>query len=266
LIDPVRVALFDGAVHLDSLRVRQAGTPDVSFLVDAEIEPVNVRRLCHAFGWPEFGGSIGGKVSKLRMRDGVVTIGTALEAEVFAGKLGLTDVRLEDPFGKWPRFLANVAFDNLDLAPVTDAFSFGRITGRLSGQIANLQLFNWTPVAFDARLATPPDDRSPHRISQRAVENIGSLGGGNAGVTAALSSGLLRFFQDFNYDRLGITCTLVNDVCLMGGVAPAPRGYYLVKGKGVPRIDVIANETRVDWPRLLAQLIAITHSSGPVVQ
>lgn len=266
LLEGARVALFDGAVHLDSLRVRNAGTPDISFLVDAEIEPVNVRQLCRAFGWPEFGGSIGGKISKLRMRDGVVTVGTALEAQVFDGKLGLRDVRLEDPFGKWPRFFGNVAFDDLDLALVTDAFSFGRITGKLSGEIANLQLFNWTPVAFEARLTTPPNDRSPHRISQRAVANIGNLGGSGSSVTAALSSGFLKFFQDFNYDRLGITCTLRNDVCLMGGVTPAQHGYYLVKGKGVPRIDVIGSETRVDWPRLVAQLIAITHSSGPVVQ
>ena len=91
---------------------------------------------------------------------------------------------------------------------MTGAFSFGRITGRLSGAIDGLQLFNWTPVAFDARLYTPPDDRSKHRISQRAVENIGSIGGGGAGVTAALSSGFLRFFEDFNYDRLGLSCRL----------------------------------------------------------
>ena len=48
---------------------------------------------------------------------------------------------------------------------------------------------------------------------------------------------------------------------------PAPNGgYYLVKGKGVPRIDVIGNSRRVDWPRLVQQLIAVTESEGPVVQ
>ena len=150
---------------------------------------------------------------------------------------------------------------------MTGAFSFGRITGRLSGRVDGLRLFNWSPVAFDARLYTPPDDRSKHRISQRAVENIGSIGGGGAGVTAALSSGFLRFFDDFNYDRLGLSCRLENDVCAMDGVAPAPNGgYYLVKGKGLPRIDVIGSSRRVDWPRLVQQLIAATKSGGPTVQ
>ena len=123
-------------------------------------------------------GRSAASISKLRMREGVVTLGTTLRAQVFDGKVMISDLRLEQPFGQWPRFYSNIALENLDLELVTGAFSFGRITGRLSGAIDGLQLFNWTPVAFDARLYTPPDDRSKHRISQRAVENIGSIGGG----------------------------------------------------------------------------------------
>jgi hypothetical protein len=53
----------------------------------------------------------------------------------------------------------------------------------------------------------------------------------------------------------------------MDGVAPAPNGgYYLVKGKGLPRIDVIGSSRRVDWPRLVQQLIAATRSGGPTVK
>jgi hypothetical protein len=206
-------------------------------------------------------------VSKLRLRDGIVTLGTTLQAEVFDGSLAIKDLRLEDTFGKWPRFYSSIALENLDLELVTSAFSFGRITGRLSGAINDLQLFNWQPIAFDANLFTPLDDRSKHRISQRAVENIGSIGGGGAGITQALSSGFLRFFDDFRYERLGLSCRLENEVCYMNGVAPAPNGgYYLVKGSGVPRIDVIGGARRVDWPRLVQQLIAVTESEGPIVE
>lgn len=241
--------------------------PSVAFLVDARIQPISVQRLCQAFGWPEFGGRIGGVISNLRMREGVITLGATLAAQVFDGVVKISDLRLEQPFGKWPRFHSAIALENLDLELVTSAFSFGRITGRLSGAINGLELFNWTPVAFDARLFTPPGDRSRHRISQRAVQNIGNIGGGGAGVTAALSSGFLRFFDEFNYDRLGLSCRLENEVCYTNGVAPATNGgYYLVKGKGLPRIDVIGNSRRVDWPRLVQQLIAITESEGPVVE
>ena len=264
LLQRARIPIFDGALELESFRVRNAGEPSVAFLVDAAIQSISVRELCKAFGWPEFGGSISGAISKLRMREGVVTLGTTLAARVFDGDVTIKDLRLERPFSQWPRFQASIALRNLDLELVTRAFSFGRITGRLSGEIDALNLFNWTPVAFDARLYTPPDDRSPHRISQRAVENIGSIGGGAAG---ALSSGFMRFFDDFNYDKLGLSCRLERDVCVMDGIAPAPNGgYYLVKGKGLPRIDVIGGARRVDWPRLVQQLIAVTESGGPVVR
>ena len=267
LLEPTRVPLLDGAIELESFRVRNAGEPAVAFIVDATIQPIGAQRLARAFGWPEFGGSVAGAISKLRMRDGVITLGTTLRAKVFDGDVTISDLRLEQPFGKWPRLTSSIGLDNLDLELVTGAFSFGRITGRLSGAINGLQLFNWQPVAFDASLHTPDGDRSPHRISQRAVENIGSIGGGGAGITQALSSGFLRFFEDFNYDRIGISCRLRNEICQMDGVAPAPHGgYYLVKGKGVPRIDVIGGAHRVDWPRLVQQLIAISESEGPVVR
>ena len=220
----MRIPLLDGALQLDSLRVRNAGMPNVAFMIDATIEPISVQRLCKAFGWPEFGGRLGGTISKLRMREGVITLGTTLEAQVFDGVVRVSDLRLEEPFGPWPRFYSNIHLHNLDLELVTGAFSFGKITGRMAGAIEGLELFNWSPIAFDARLFTPADDRSRRRISQRAVENIGSIGGGGAGVTAALSSGVLRFFDDFNYSRLGISCKLRNEVCEMNGVAPAPNG------------------------------------------
>jgi hypothetical protein len=267
LLEPAQIPVLDGTIELDSFRVRNVGLSTVAFIVDATLRPISVEKLCAAFGWPPFGGQVGGVISKLRMREGVVTLGTTLEAQVFDGDVKVSDLRLEQPFGQWPRLHASIALENLDLELVTRAFSFGRITGRLSGGIEGLELFNWTPVSFQARLYTPPADRSRHRISQRAVENIGSIGGGGAGVTAALSSGFLRFFDDFNYDRLGISCRLQNEVCHMDGVAPAPNGgYYLVKGQGLPRIDVIGNARRVDWPRLVQQLIAVTESEGPTVR
>lgn len=266
LLAPTRIPVFDGALEIDALSVQGAGSEDVGFRVDATIQPISVSQLCQAFGWPEFGGRVSGAISNLQFREGVMTLATTLRAQVFDGLVTVKDLRLEDPFGSWPRFSADIDLESLDLELLTSAFSFGRITGRLSGGIHGLQLFNWSPIAFDARLFTPPNDRSRHRISQRAVENIGSIGGGGAGVTAALSSGVLRFFDDFNYARLGISCRLENEVCHMDGVGPAPNGgYYLVQGRGLPRINVIGNSRRVDWPRLVQQLIAATESGGPVV-
>jgi hypothetical protein len=95
---------------------------------------------------------------------------------------------------------------DLDLELVTRTFEVGSITGRLEVDVLGLELFAWTPQAFDARLATPTGDKSRHRISARAVSSLSNVGGGGGGVVQALQSGVLRFFDDYSYDKLGIRC------------------------------------------------------------
>ena len=74
-----------------------------------------------------------------------------------------------------------------------------------------------------------------------------------------MSRSMLRFFDDFPYDKLGISCRLENGTCEMGGVAPAANGYYIVKGRFLPpRLDVIGYADRVNWRSLVAQLVAVT--------
>ena len=267
LLQPARIPLLDGALELDRFAVRNAGLPEMAFALDANLVPLSLQRLSRAFGWPEFGGQLGGRISDLQLQGGVLTLSTTLQARVFDGRLEVSDLRLEDPFGDWPRLYSSIDIFNLDLEQVTSAFSFGRITGRLSGYVNELVLFDWMPVEFDARLYTPPEDRSRHRISQRAVQNIGNLGGGGAGVGAALSGGFMKFFEEFNYAKLGISCRLDKEICLMDGIDPAPKGgYYLLTGRGLPRINVMGNAPQVDWPRLVAQIRAIMESDGPVVE
>jgi hypothetical protein len=156
---------------------------------------------------------------------------------------------------------------NLDLEAVTGTFSFGMITGRLHADVRNLELFRWAPVRFDTRLYTPPGDKSRHLISQRAVKNLSNIGGSGGGVAAALQSGFLRFFENFRYSRLGLSCRLENEICEMDGIEPQKGdAYYIVKGSGLPRIDIIGNAHRVSWKRLVSQLVAIQESGGPIVQ
>ena len=64
---------------------------------------------------------------------------------------------------------ANIVIDNLDLQQMTSAFSFGRIEGRLSGQVAELRMLDWEPVAFDLDLYSEKQPGVRRRISQRAV-------------------------------------------------------------------------------------------------
>ncbi len=161
------------------------------------------------------------------------------------------EVPLFDPFGKVLRMQADLEMRNLDLDLLTRTFSFGNITGRVDAQVADLELANWQPVKFDARVASSPGEYS-RKISQRAVQNISALGG--AGAAAAIQRSFLGFFEQFGYQKLGLSCKLRNGVCEMSGAEEAPQGYVIVKGGGIPAITVIGYNRYVSWSELTGRL------------
>ena len=262
LTRPAALPLLDGELRIRRLAAADLATDRRSLLLDAELTPVGLAGLTRALGWPEFSGSLSARLPELSFRDNAVSLGGALGAQAFDGSVSVDQFRLRDPLGPRPELEAEVQLRGLDLERLTRTFRFGRITGRLDGDIQGLRLVGWQPAAFRAWFATPEDDRSRHRISQRAVENLASLGGAGAG--AALSRGLLGLFEEFRYDRIGLGCVLKEDVCLMRGLGAAENGYYIVRGAGLPRVDVIGHSRAVSWSTLVRQLQAVT--GAPVVE
>jgi hypothetical protein len=263
LAAPVQVPLLDGSLDIAQFAVDWSTTPpDVSF--DAVLTPLSMEEVTRALDWIPMQGQLSGVIPRVSLRSGVLTVEGALLIRVFDGNVVIRDLAISDLFGFWPVLSADVQCENLDLEMLSGTYEFGRITGRIDGRVEKLRLENWRPVAFDARFETTPGDRSRHRISQKAVDNIASLSG--TGVQGVLSRSFLRFFDEFHYARLGIGCKLRNGVCEMAGVEPAKQGYYLVKGGGIPRIDVIGFNRATDWDLLVDRLLAITESGPPVVE
>lgn len=262
---PAAVAVLDGAIRLRQLQL--GGFADGPWLrFGGRLQGLSLKALSMALGWPPLAGTLTGIIPKVSYRNHRVDVGGALLVKVFGGDVTVANLSLQHPLGDQPQLHADVELFQLDLQQLTKTFDFGRIEGKLSGYIHGLTLSAWRPVAFDAFLHTPKGDHSRHRISQRAVQALSSLGGASA--AGLLSRGFLSLFQEFDYARLGIRCRLRNGICEMGGVAPGPKrdDYYLVEGRGLPRIDVIGYNRRVDWPDLLARLAAAIHSQGPVIK
>jgi hypothetical protein len=265
LVQPVAIPVLDGALEIDDFQLKFSEASPLRWQVNGLLEPVSLSQLSLALGWPELAGKLSGVIPDVRYGNGNLAVGGILRMRVFDGEVTLRNLTLEQPFGLVPRLQVDARADNIDLETLTRTFSFGRIEGRLDGRVDGLDMESWRPVVFDAEFATPENDTSRHRISQKAVDNISSIGG--AGVGGALSRSFLRFFEDFPYDRLGIRCRLENGICDMGGVAPATEGYYLVKGRFFPpRLDVIGFADRVNWDTLIAQIMAVTGQQDMLVE
>ncbi len=264
LTRPAKVPVFDGAIAIDHFVMGNLGEKNMEVSFKGAVEPISMPLLAKAFGWPEFSGTVAATIPGVTLKNDVLTFDGALESQVFGGHIEGSNIRLQNPLGNFPRFFADVRARDLDLGLVTRTFEVGSITGKLEADVLGMELFKWSPVAFDARLATPQGDKSRHRISAKAVSSLSNVGGGGGGVVQALQSGVLKFFDEYSYDKLGIRCKLSGDVCEMSGIELAPTGYCIVKGSGIPRIDIVGNQGRVRWSQLLSSIATANFAGGTV--
>ena len=228
--------------------------------------PVSLEEVTQLLDFPVMGGIISANLPSITYADGVASLDGDLIVQVFDGYLDWTDLRIIDLFGTVPRVQADVYARNLDLGQLTKTFSFGQITGFVDADVKGLEIAGWQPLAFDAKVMSSPGSY-PRRISQKAVANITSVGGG--GAAAAIQSSVLRFFEEFGYSKIGLSCRLENGICRMGGIESGTDGstYTIIKGGGIPALTVMGYNRSVRWDELISRLqAAIRNSSGPVVK
>ena len=257
------IFLLDGFLHIDSFKLAGISDdmPEVSF--KGHLAGISLEKLTEALSWPSLEGEVSGIIPGVSYHRDTLKLDGQLSIQVFDGEVELTGLAISHLLKDLPVLTTTVKLRHIDLAALTRKFSFGSIEGHLDGEIEGLYLENWKPINFNAWFKTPEHDDQRHRISQKAVENITSLGGGPAGI---LSKGVMRFFDSFAYDRIGVGCRLANGVCEVKGLEAVNGGYYIVKGRSLPRIDIIGYNRRINWNVLLQRLKRVVDSNQPVVR
>ncbi len=290
LRDPVTVPMLGGGLRFDRMTLRpRSGEAGAEIGFGLSLDQLDIGKLSQALGWPAFRGTLSGRIPNARYANERLDFDGGLSMRLFDGSVAVSSLSMDRPFGVAPSLSADVVIDDLDLLALTEVFGFGSITGRLDGRIDDLRLVDWTATAFDAELHT---DRKPgvrQRISQRAVQNISSVG--DASFVTSLQGRLIGLFDDFGYKRIGIGCRLANEVCEMRGLgadrpgskppgsdnsspdnagsdnAGSEPGFIIVAGSGLPKLTVVGFNRRVDWPTLVERLAAVSKGDiKPVVE
>jgi hypothetical protein len=229
------------------------------------LEGIDFGLVSKALGLPAFQGTLSGNIPSAHYAGERLDFDGGLAMQLFDGDVRFSALSMERPFGVAPSLSADIDFTGLDLLRLTEVLDFGSITGRLDGYIHDLRLVDWTPVAFDAEMHSVRRPGVKQRISQRAVQNIGSVG--DASFVGSLQGRLIGLFDDFGYARLGISCRLANEVCDMGGLHSSGNSFTIVEGAGLPRLDVVGFNRSVDWPTLVERLQAVGKGDvKPVVE
>lgn len=262
-VAPIAVPVLDGVLKVDGLTLSR-NDADWRWEARAALQPVSMDRLSSALKWPRMHGTLSGEIPRVSYERQTLAVDGALLFRVFDGSVVVKDLRVADLLSRASRAYGSVEMRGLDLDLLTRTFSFGSMQGRIDVSLRNLELANWRPVRFDAKVESSPGDY-PRKISQRAVDNIAALGGASA--SAVLQRSFLRFFEQFRYDRIGLACRLERNVCAMAGIEDVNDGYLIVKGGGIPAISVIGYNRLVGWNELLERLARIRQGGmKPVVQ
>jgi hypothetical protein len=264
LLKKPRLPFLGGVIAINQLdwEAKKQDEPEISFA--GSLTNVSLEQWSKALNWTPLSGTISGNIPKVEYRNKTLNLDGELLINVFDGEIKVTKLASSGLFTDFPSFYSDLEINNLDLDQLTGKFDFGGITGKLSGFVRQLSLENWHPVSFYAWLGTPDDDDSRHRISQKAVKNIASIGGG--GASDILSRSFLNIFETFGYDKIGLGCYLHDGVCQMMGVKAVPEGYAIITGGGLPRLDVIGYNPRLDWTVLMERLKRISTTDEVIVK
>ncbi|MEE7625133.1 C4-dicarboxylate ABC transporter [Methylobacter sp. Wu8] len=250
------------AINQFSWQAKKQQEAEVSF--EGDSSGLSLEQLSLALNWTPLSGTISGHIPRVEYSNKTLSLGGELIVKVFDGEVKVSNLASSGLFTDFPKFFCDVEINNLDLDQLTGKFEFGGITGKLSGYVRQLYMENWHPVSFFAWLGTPENDDSRHRISQKAVKNIASIGGG--GASDILSRSFLSFFETFGYDKLGLGCYLHDGVCQLMGVEARESGYAIITGGGLPRIEVLGYNSRVDWNVLMERLERISSSDEVIIE
>lgn len=256
------IPLLDGQILFEDFHaVRNAGK--WQWKLAGALYPISMPLLTKALGFPQMDGILSASIPNIHYANETLELDGALVISVFDGYLSASGLKVFGPFGPMPRVQADIEARHLDLGMLTHTFSFGDITGYVDGDVKGLEMSGKRPLAFDAQVLSGSGDY-PKRISQRAVQNISSLGGAGAG--AAIQRSFLHFFDTFGYEQIGLSCRLVNDICLMGGIPEenTESGYTLIKGGGIPALNVIGYNRRVHWEELVSRLQAVIAGNSKI--
>ncbi len=243
-------SLAAGRVELTGV---QFGWDSEGLLVSGRtrLQRVDLESLTQELQLTPLAGTLDADIGEFQYQGGTLLSEGEAHFDVFGGSIVLRNLQAHDLFSNYRSFQTDIDLKGIDLYQLTRTFEFGEMNGILDGSIRDLSLFGTVPSAFVAELATRPSGR--RNISVKALNNLTVISQGS--VSAILSHGLYRFFDFYRYRRIGIYCSLKNDVFTLRGTAKPGSDRYLVESGWLPpKIDILAPTSTISFKEMLKRV------------
>jgi len=177
------------------------------------------------------------------------------EIDIFDSTIIVKNIEIEKPFSKNRTISCDVDFSGLNLEKVTDCIPFGKVTGILNGEIKDLAFSYGQPESFVMRLESTKRKGVPQKFSTKAVDDLSVISSGE-GSSFSSNKGINRFITEFRYEKIGIYCSLKNDMFTLRGTIKEKGTEYLVKNSWLFGISVVNRKpnNRISFKDMLNRL------------
>ena len=154
---------------------------------------------------------------------------------------------------------------------MTEKIAIGKMTGIIQGSLNGFEMEYGQPIRFVLDIDSVDTSGVSQRISVEAIQSISILGTGS-GMSSVLNRGIMSFFKDYPYSRIGIQAKLANDVFTIRGKIHSGGKEYLVKRGFLRGVDVVNQnpDNKISFKDMQERLTRIFESrkagEAPVVQ
>jgi hypothetical protein len=245
--------------------------PDRKISFGLRIHNMNLRPIERSFTLSPITGTISADYPNIEYYREALTAGGSTKVEIFGGEIEMGIVTIERLFAASRKIDTDISFRNINLEQVTEKIAVGKMTGIIQGSLNGFEMEYGQPTRFVLDIDSVNTGGVSQRISVEAIQSISVLGTGS-GMSGVLNRGIMSFFKDYPYSRIGILATLKNDVFTMRGKIHEGGNEYLVKRGFVRGVDVVNQnpDNKISFKDMRERLTRIFESrksgAAPIVQ
>jgi len=264
---PTVIHVPGGDLRLGPVKAENIFSPDISIQSHLACDGIKLRSLLSGIKVLPPQSTLSGMLDSIRFENNTVTCQGEIAADVFGGKIIVSDLGVSGLLTSAPVFRFNAYWDDLLLAEMTTDTPFGKIEGVLKGRINDVEIAYGQPQKFVLLLETVPKKGVPQTISIQAVDNIAQIGGGQSpfvGMAGAFAS----VFKKFSYEKIGMQAGLENDMFTINGTIREDGTEYLVKRRSFSGVNIVNQnpDNRISFKDMMKRIQRITHKGGMVVE
>jgi hypothetical protein len=251
--EDITLPVLGGSMRIKDLRYKDIIGPGRALFLSMDIDGIDLAELSVALGMPRFAGSFSGTIPKVNLAGTSLLTEGEVKLKLFGGEMNVSEISISDIFSPVAALTSDIEFKEIDLSKLTGTFEFGHISGILQGSVKGLVIANGQPESFQAHIETVKKSGVGQKIGVEALDKISIMGTGSS--ASILKSGIYRFFEEYNYSKMGFRGRLKNDNFLLLGIETEGDKGYLVKGALLPpKVDVISYIQNISFKEMVERL------------